>query len=241
MGINITGDVRASETVASDLAGRFRAGYVANGAPASLKAFRVTTGDANVAKTIVDLFGDDKGTGPSEWDATGEDYLEVFTSAAAIDIIIPDKDSYKSQLVKRTVDGDFIYSTDGEVITAVGGEYEDEYSVGDRDPQEGQDLATRKAKAKKGLGSNPDIRITFYLAGHEDLGLFQYRTGGWSLVSDSPEAKINRLGDGAIKAQLKLTEVETAKFTFTKPELLIRGLVDGPAVKAKAPVTDLPW
>jgi hypothetical protein len=219
----------------TDVVGRFRAGYQVDGEPASLENFRVTTGDAKLAKAVAKALGVDKTKtgeeadkdGVQEWDASGEDYLEVFTTTDEVNVILPNKGAYHSSLVRRTRDGDFMYATDGEVITAVGEDYEDEYEVGNPDPQTGQDLTTRKAKAKKGLGSSPDIRIQFFVRDHEDWGLFEYRTGGWSLVHNSPEGKLSRLpADTPIKAVLRLVTVVGKKYTYTKPELLVRGVAD---------------
>jgi hypothetical protein len=221
-----------SESESSDVVGRFRAGYQDSEGMHSLPAFRVTTGDAKLMDELVKLFGLNKDfgpdAGPQEWDATGEDFLEAYTAAAQVNIVLEGASAYRSSLVRRTADGDFMYSTDGEIITAVGEDYEDEFEVGNPDPQAGQDINTRKAKAKKGLGSKPDIRVRFRIADHEDFGVFEYRTGGWSLVDNSPEGKLQRLGEGHIKAVLKLSEVKTKRWTYTKPELLVRGLVDGP-------------
>lgn len=226
----------------SDVVGRFRSGYQINGEPASLSAFRITTGDPKIAKAIAKAFGVDKSklqeeadaSGVQEWDAAGEDYLEVFTTTDEVQIIIESADDYKSSLVRRTKDGDFMYATDGEVITAVGEDYEDEFEVGNPDPQAGQDLATRKAKAKKGLGSSPDIRLRFKIAAHPEWGVFEFRSGGWSLVHNDPEAKLRRV-DGRIKAVLKLVTVEGKRFTWTKPEIVVRGSADVDLAEKPAP------
>lgn len=227
-------------TEQSDVVGRFRSGYQIDGVPASLSNFRITTGDAKLAKAIAKALGVDKALaeGPQEWDAAGEDYIEVFTSTGSVNIILASPNDYRSSLVRRTKDGDFMYATDGEVILAVGDDYEDEFQVGDPDPQIDQDLDTRKAKAKKGLGSSPDIRVKFTIEGHEAWGVFEFRSGGWSLVHNDPEPKLRRLPEGPIKAQLKLTTVEGKKFTWTKPELIVRGSVGGnekPAVGDEVP------
>lgn len=227
--LKINSTPEEESTPESDVVGRFRAGYQVDSEPVSLSAFRVTTGDATLADTIAKALGVDAGKpndgGPAEWDASGEDFIEVFTKADQVSIVLADKGAYKSSLVRRTRDGDFMYATDGEVITAVGEDYEDEYEVGNPDPQAGQDVTTRVAKGKKGLGSTPDIRVQFTLADYPEWGVFEYRTGGWSLVRNSPEGKLSRLGDGPIKAILKLVTVEGKKFTYVKPELLVRGLV----------------
>jgi hypothetical protein len=215
----------SAPTEASDVVGRFRSGYQIDGEPASLSAFRITTGDPGLAAELAAEFGIDKtkAEGPQEWEAAGEDYIEVFTEAHSVNIILENAAAYKSSLVRRAGDGSFMYATDGEVITAVGEDFEDEYAVGNPDPQSGQDLDTRKAKAKKKLGSSPDIRVSFTIEDHADWGIFQFRSGGWSLVHNDPEEKLSRMPEGPIKCQLKLTTVEGKKFTWTKPELLVRG------------------
>lgn len=247
--LKINTEAEETPTEQSDVVGRFRAGYQIDGEPASLSAFRVTTGDPKLAVAIAKALKVDKDKtgedatkdGVQEWDASGEDYLEVFTLADSVNIILEGAGSYRSQLVRRTRDGDFMYATDGEIITAVGEDYEDEFEVGNPDPQAGQDLTTRVAKAKKGLGSSPDIRIKFTLADHPEWGTFEYRTGGWSLVRNSPEGKLSRLGEGAIKAVLRLVTVEGKKFTYTKPEVLVRGLVGGAEKPEVAAGDDTPF
>lgn len=231
----------SESTEQSDVVGRFRAGFVVDGEPASLESFRVTTGDPALADLIAAEFGIDTthAEGPQEWEAPGEDFLEVFTTTSTINIILESNKDYKASLVRRAADGDFMYSTDGEVITAVGEDYEDEYEIGNPDPQADQDLDTRKTKAKKKLGSAPDVRVNFLLEGHEDWGTFQYRTGGWSLVHNSPEEKLQRFPDGPVKAVLKLTAVTGKKFSYVKPELIVRGYAAGanekPAVSDETP------
>lgn len=236
--LKITNPNAGSESSeSSDVVGRFRSGYQIDGTPASLTAFRITTGEEKLAKAIAKAFGidKDKADGPQEWEANGEDYIEVFTTTSSVNIILENAGAYKATLVRRAGDGEFMYATDGEVITAVGEEYEDEYEVGDPDPQLDQDLDTRKAKAKKKLGSSPDIRVRFTIEGHEDWGTFEFRSGGWSLVHNDPEPKLRRLPEGPIKATLKLTTVEGKKFTWTKPELLVRGSAAPDAVENEKP------
>lgn len=240
MALKITGQTESSETDSADIVGRFRSGYQDNGEMASLQAFRVTTGDEKVANKIVELLGVDTDHGdtqPQEWEAQGEDYLEVFTKAKGVVVILDSAQDYKSSLVRRAADGEFMYSTDGEVVLAVGEEYESEFTVGDPEPQAGQDLETRKAKAKKGLGSKPDIRVTFSLKDAPELGKFQWRSGGWSLVQNDPEPKLRRLPDGPIEAELRLVYVDGKRFKYTKPELVVRkSLADGVVTNAKPAV-----
>ncbi len=236
--LSIKNNTEVSDSASADVVGRFRSGYQVNGEPAGLDAFRITTGDEKLAKAIAKAFGTDKDKpnagGPAEWEAQGEDYLEVFTTTSAVNIILDSASAYQSSLSRRTADGDFMYATNGETITSVGEDYEDEYTVGDPDPQAEQDLETRKAKAKKGLGAKPDVRIRFTIEAHPEWGTFEFRSGGWSLVQNDPEPKLRRLPEGPILAQLKLTHVNGKKFSWTKPELLVRkSLADGAVTNEK--------
>jgi hypothetical protein len=243
--LKITGSGETAATESSDIVGRFRSGYQIDGEPASLSAFRVTTGDEAVAKKIAEKLGVDTSHGeeqPQEWEAQGEDYLEVFTKADKVVIVLDSANDYKSTLVRRTRDGDFMYATDGQVILGVGEDYEDEFTVGDPAPEAKMDLDTIKTKAKKGLAASPDIRVTFLIKGLEDLGKFQFRSGGWSLVHNDPEEKLRRLPDGPIEAELKLTTVEGKRFTWTKPELVVRkSLAEGVVKNEKPSVGEAPF
>lgn len=69
-----------------DLVGRFRSGYVANKRPVALQEWRVTTGDPEVAEKIAALL--DAKSDPAEWEASGEDNIEVYGSTGSVEIIL---------------------------------------------------------------------------------------------------------------------------------------------------------
>lgn len=222
-------DETESTEETTDVVGRFRAGYMVDDEPVSLSAFRVTTGDETLAKKIASPKGlglnpDVDEAGPQEWDAAGEDFIEVFTKAAEVDVILDSAEAYQSSLIRRDKDDEFMYATDGEVITAVGEDYEDQFEVGDPDPQIEEGLTTRKQKARKNKGSRPDIRIRFRLVEHPEWGVFEYRTSGWSLVTHSSEEKLAGLGEGPIRATLKLIRSKNRRRAYTFPELAVHGL-----------------
>ena len=79
-----------------DLVGRFRSGYQINRRPATLEEWRVTTGDPDVAERIHELFGGEK---PQEWDATGEDNIEVFTKAKRVKVIVDSPSALRQEMV----------------------------------------------------------------------------------------------------------------------------------------------
>jgi len=131
--------------------GRFRSGHQIDGTPASLDEWRVTTGDPDVAAAIYAELG---GDAPAEWEAKGEDNLEVFTASKSVDILLESESAIRQRLVlwKRhssrqtnTKDGEFNYTA---------------------------------------TGPTPDVEIYFRLASQPDLGIFKFQTSSWSFVAD---------------------------------------------------------
>lgn len=208
---------------ADDVVGRFRSGYQIDGTPAALTDWRVTTGDPVVADKVFDLLG---GDAPQEWAAKGEDKLEVFTASNEIEIIIPGPKSVRQRLVLWGRSGKPIYSTDGATK-----------DDGTPDPDADLSFAERKQKGRDETGPTPDVDVYFKLVGEEDLGIFQFKTGSWSIVQDfAYDGTIEKLAeiDGPTRAVLKLEEVSfVAKngprkgqtVNYTKPVLKIRGPV----------------
>jgi hypothetical protein len=213
-----------------DIVGRFRSGHqVGNGArkkPVALQEWRVTTGDPDVAEKIQGLLGGDE---PAEWEATGEDNLEVFTTSPEVEIILEKASALRQAMILWGRNGNIIRKSDGETI-----EYPEDQK-GNPDPQAGQSLQERKAEAKAGTGSEPQIEVYFRLAEEPDLGIFKFQSGSWSMVSDlayngTQEEIEDLFADGAesVRATLGLEEVSfEAKsgpmagktVTFTKPVL----------------------
>lgn len=216
---------------ADDVVGRFRSGYVANKRPVALQEWRVTTGDPEVADKIAALLNGDEA---QEWDAAGEDNLEIFTKSASVDVILDGPNALRQAMVLYGRKG-IIRVSDGETISYP------EDQKGEADPQAGQTLAERKAEAKAGTGAEPRIEVYFRLASDPDLGIFKFQSGSWSLASDlgyhGIEDQISDLiGDGhKVAATLSLEEVSfEAKsgpragqtVTYTKPVLKITGAAE---------------
>lgn len=225
------GEPQKKKSFSDDIVGRFRSGYVENKRPVALSQWRVTTGDPAVADKVADLLGGDE---PQNWDSSGEDNLEVFGKEKSVEIILDGTKALRQAMVLYGRKG-IIYVSDGETIT-----YPDERK-GETDPQAGEDLPTRKAKAKEGTGSEPRIELYFRLASDPDMGIFKFQTGSWSFVSDLAfhdiEGKIEDAAavNGKVAATLTLEEVSfTAKngpragqlVTYTKPVLTIQGAAE---------------
>jgi hypothetical protein len=230
------GTPQKKTSTASDVVGRFRSGYVAgegrSARPVALSEWRVTTGDPEVAEKIADLLTATEDV--KEWDAAGEDNLEVFTSSNEVEIILDGTKALRQAMVLYGRKG-IVRVSDGETIS-----YPDDQK-GQPDPQAGQTLAERKEEARNGTGSEPRIEVFFRLAAEPDLGLFKFQTGSWSMVSDlaynDTEGEIEDADvDGkGVKATLSLEEVSfTAKngpragqvVSYTKPVLKIVGPVE---------------
>jgi hypothetical protein len=220
-------------TFQDDVVGRFRSGYVAGRKPVALQEWRVTTGDPTVADRIVELLGSPEGV--KEWDATGEDNLEVFTEAPSVNIIIENEKALRQAMVLYGRDG-IVHISDGETITVP------EEKKGQPDPQAGLTFQERKAahRAKELTAAQPRVELWFRLADEPDLGLFKFQSSSWSLVSDldyngteDELAELAAAGTG-VRATLALEEVSfVAKngpmkgktVAYTKPVVTLKGAV----------------
>lgn len=221
-----------------DVVGRFRSGYVVgegrDARPVALQEWRVTTGDPDVAEKIADLLNAE--SDPKEWDAAGEDNIEVFTSANEIEVILEGEKALRQAMVLYGRKG-IVRVSDGETITYP------EDQKGKPDPQAGQTFAERKQEARDGTGAEPRIEVWFRLAANPELGLFKFQSGSWSLVSDLAYNDVEGdLADYAadsdgkgVNATLSLEEVSfVAKngpragqtVSYTKPVLKIVGPVE---------------
>ncbi|WGH21384.1 recombination directionality factor [Arthrobacter phage Emotion] len=231
MALKIFGDADTANATprnkfADDVVGRFRSGHQINKRPAALSEWRVTTGDPEVADKIYDLLG---GEAPQEWEANGEDNLEVFTASKAIEVILESSKAIRQRLVLWGRNGKPIYTTDGETK-----------DDGTPDPDAELSFQERKQKGRDGIGPTPDVEVYFRLAADPDLGIFKFQSGSWSLVSDmaynDTEGELaDALADsesGKVKAILKLEQVSfVAKngpqagktVSYTKPVIQIKG------------------
>lgn len=231
MGLNIFGNDPATSSAprkrfADDVVGRFRSGFQLNGRPAALSEWRVTTGDPEVSAAVYDLLG---GDAPQEWEARGEDNLEVYTASDEVAIILDGAHALRQKMILWGRNGKPIMSGDGQTL-----------DDGSPDPDAALSFQERKAKAREGIGMEPQIEIYFRLADNPDLGIFKFQTGSWSMASDlaynNTEGELEDYASdsetGKVSAVLKLEPVEfTAKngpragqvVKYTKPVLTIKG------------------
>lgn len=155
---------------ADDVVGRFRSGKTEGNRPISLSTWRVTTGDPTVAEFIASTYGGQV----AEWEARGEDSLEVITDTARVDIIVDGSDAITDKLVLWGLGGVKIHECDGI-------EFLDE-------ERRGQPCGCpalfqeRKAAAKAGRGPKPDIQVKFRLAANPDLGMFRFSSSSWDML-----------------------------------------------------------
>lgn len=213
---------------ADDVVGRFRSGHQLNKRPVALTEWRVTTGDPEVADAIHELMGGDP---PQEWEATGEDNLEVFTALGSLHVVLEKSTALRQRMVLFSRQGKLISDSDGQTM-----------SDGSPDPDAELTFQERKQKARDGIGAEPQITVYFRIKGHEDLGIFKFQTGSWSmaqdLARDNTEQEIaDALADSdgrGVEAMLALEHVEfTAKngpragqlVSYTKPVLTVVGPV----------------
>lgn len=161
---------------ADDLVGRFHAGYMVNNRPATVEEWRMTTGDPDVADKLHELFGGDE---PQKIATEGEFDHELFTAAREVNIIIERTSALRQRMVMWGRNNKLIYATDGEWKLDDSGNPTDE-----ADPDASLTFAERKLKANEGTGPVPETTLYFRLADEPDLGIFRFRSGGWTIVSD---------------------------------------------------------
>ncbi|MBO0654046.1 hypothetical protein J1792_15070 [Streptomyces triculaminicus] len=191
---------RPKPRFSSDTVGRFRSGRMAGNRPESLSAWRVTTGDPEVADAVAKTYGGR----PEEWETSAEDRLEVLTEADAMKIIIDGPQAIRSRMV--------LWGRQGPIHECDGVEF--------LSPEEDKGtpcgcpalLADRKAAAKTGRGPAPSVEVTFSLADQPDLGRFRFVSGSWELVKvlHEVENKLEAVGGPALcTLRLELVEFQT--------------------------------
>lgn len=208
----------------SDVVGRFRSGYQINDRPASLKEWRVTTGDPEVADVIVDLLGDANGNGAQEWETKGEDNLETFTNSDSVDIILEGMKSIDARMVVWAKGQKKLFVCHGQPFEPENGE-----------PFECEDgdYTTKAEHDEQGHICQPLIKVRFRLAAAPDLGLFEFQTGAWSLASVIGTVLYDlQAVEGPARATLSLEPVEFVNgegktIKFTKPVIRINGPAEG--------------
>ncbi|QNE74015.1 hypothetical protein F0344_04820 [Streptomyces finlayi] len=190
--------------------------------PVSLEKWRVSTGDKVVADAVAQLFG---GTPVENEESTSENFIDVFTDAKKVPVIIEQEGIYWD--MKQWINGKLVHHCDGFNFLS---HPRDEKLVG---AECGCPVlfADRKQAADDYQGPNPSIKVTFRFADDPELGLFSFQTGSWTLfkIIHESEGALEDVGETATGA-LELEYVEyTAKkgkmrgklVTYTKPVIHI--------------------
>lgn len=206
-----------------DTVGRFRSGYQMNDLPHALSEWRVTTGDPEVADEIVNLLGGDDGV--QEWDARGEDNLEVFTNAESVDIILDGVKAIDARMI--------VWPPRGKSKFLVcGGEIFEAEKPGRPYECDDGDFTTKAEHDEQDHVCDPQIKIRFRLKDAPDLGYFEFHTGSWSMTTDigGEIGELEEIG-GPAYATLTLEHVsyedkKGKKREFTKPVLRVTDPVD---------------
>lgn len=202
MGWNIFDDDDPSKPQprpASEFAGRFSGGYQEDGKPVALSQWRVSTGKPEVADAIAQLFG---GT-PVETDSQREEFIDVFTEASSVGVILSGSDAIENDL-KLWSNGKLTHHCDGTIFK----------SHPSKDALIGTPCGCprlfedRKQAHKDGLGPAPSIDIRFELADDPELGKFAYHTTSWTMARVLHEYayELEQIGGEAV-AQLALENV----------------------------------
>jgi len=169
-----------------DFTFRLRMGSLVNGRPMSHDTWRFTTGDPDVAETIVQGFG-----GESKlWETKTDENLEILSNEKRIEVIL---DSLSSDYV--------MFGQNNKPIRACNGEVQ-RLGLDEAKPCACAAAYTTaqewKQAAKDGLACKPMVKATFRLAEYPDVGLGRYESSSWSLATGDPEWKKGKMDEGQI-------------------------------------------
>ena len=190
----------------TDVVGRFRAGAQEGGRPIALSAWRITTGDPELAARVAKEFGGK----PAPWDTATEEGIEVYTDQDSVRVIVEDIFAEMTLWGRnkpiRSCDG-IVQNDDNQTPCACPA-----------------DFAERKAKSREGSACQPNIRVRFRLAAMPDAGLWKFQSSSWQLAQEIPDlmAHLKAGESGAGTLSLKLIEWNTKtgeSRKFTKPVL----------------------
>lgn len=195
-------DAMPKGSFSDDTVGRFHSGRSVNGIPEALSAWKVSTGDPEVADAIAQLMG---GT-PEETDSTSENFIEILTEAKRVKVILAGADAITSDM-KLWNGNVLIHHCDGV-----------EFLSPDEDRGKACGcpalMEDRKAAAKTKRGPSPSIAVTFRLAEDYDLGLFRFQTGSWKLAETLHEIgnALDKIkGEALAELGIELVEYTTKK------------------------------
>ncbi|MFD8318904.1 recombination directionality factor [Kitasatospora purpeofusca] len=189
-----------NERFADDVVGKFR-NYRAvpgGGFPDKVLKWDVTCAVPSDAQAVYELLG---GQPPVERETEAEDALLVATDTNSVPIIISGPDAIRFDM-KHWINGKLAHHCNGVTFLSP----DEDKGVACGCPKT---IAERKERAKNERGPKPDIRLTFRLADDPTLGLFEYKTSGWTLLDDlhSIFKGLDAVG-GAALAQLNNEHVE---------------------------------
>lgn len=193
---------------------RFRAGKMNGRSPQALEAWRVTTGDKEIAESIAQLMGGSV----NEWQTSKDDFLEVLTGKDSVEVVIDGSKAIKSTLILWGMRGP-IHECDG-VMSLMAEDYGQPCGCPPL-------LKERKQLAKSGRGPAPNTKVSFRLAEDYDLGVGQLVSTSWELVKVLHEIE-NDLdeiqGEALCELNLELVEYEHSTFghvRYRKPVIKV--------------------
>jgi hypothetical protein len=145
--------------------------------PTSLAEWRVTTGDPDTADAIAQLYGGKA----EEWDTPKDDALQVLTTAGTVQIVLSGADAIRDKLVLWGRQGP-VHECDGMYFLS---------------PEEDAGnpcgcpsyLKERKEMARAGRGPAPHTQVTFRLADDYELGVGQFTSTSWDLLTTLHEVR----------------------------------------------------
>jgi hypothetical protein len=182
--------------------------------PVSLADWRVTTGDPAIADAIAQLYGG----APAEWDTPKDDALQVLTTVPAVQIVLSGTKAIEDKLIQWGRKGP-IHECNG--VT----------SLMDRNFGEPcgcpELLMDRKAAARDEVGPAPHIKVTFRLAEDYELGVGQFVSTSWDLLTSLYEVQndLDAVGGEALcELSLELVEYTTKKgieVSYRKPVIKV--------------------
>jgi hypothetical protein len=168
--------------------------------PTSLAEWRVTTGDPEIADAVAQLFGG----APEEWDTPKDDALQILTTAASVQIVLSGQSAIRDKLVLWGRQGP-VHECDGMYFLS---------------PEEDAGkpcgcpsfLKERKEQARAGRGPAPHTQVTFRLAEDYELGVGQFTSTSWDLLTTLHEVR-NALdaieGEALCELSLELVSYDT--------------------------------
>ncbi|WP_327065920.1 recombination directionality factor [Kitasatospora sp. NBC_01302] len=170
---------RAEAAGRPDVAGTFRNYEAApdGGFPTTLHQWQVTSALPSTADAVAELLG---GT-PYERETEAEDAMAVNTDTDRVEVVIDGPGAIEFDM-KQWVNGKLAHHCDTRAFLSP----PEDVGVPCRCPGT---LAELKDRAKAERGPKPAITLTFRLAHDTGLGVFRYKSSGWSLISELPALK----------------------------------------------------